>query len=63
MLFQELKDLIELVPEEHQILVDSVIVHLIPMQVCNVKEALKPSLLLLYAMDFSDLSEELRNLR
>jgi len=47
MLFEELEEFMKLETDEHQIFVDSVIIHLIPMQIGNIEEGIKPFLLLL----------------
>ena len=57
--FQELQGLIQLVAKEHEEFVDPIIVNLVPMQVGDVEESLKPLLLPLYAVKFPDLRQEL----
>lgn len=42
--FQESEHSTELVPQEHEVFVDPVIVNLVPMQVEDVDKSLKPSL-------------------
>jgi hypothetical protein len=60
--FQELQGLIQLVAKEHEEFVDPIIVNLVPMQVGDVEEGLKPFLLSLYAVKFPDLGQELGDL-
>ena len=52
----------KLEPNEHEVLVDSVVVNLVPMQIENVDESLKPLLLLLDALLFTNQGEEFRDL-
>lgn len=61
MLLQELQCLIKLESDEHEVLVDAIVVNLVPMQVEDVYEGLKPLLLLIDAMLFTNLCEELGN--
>jgi hypothetical protein len=58
-LLQELKDFMKLVAKKHQVFIDSVIVNLVPMQICDVKECLKPRLLSVDPVHLADLCEEL----
>jgi hypothetical protein len=62
LLFHELQGLVQLIAKEHEEFVDPVVVNLVPMQVGNVEEGLKPILLSLYAVKFSDLGQELCDL-
>jgi hypothetical protein len=57
-----LQGLVQLVAKEHEEFVDPVVVNLVPMQVGDVEEGLKPLLLPLYAMKFPDLGQELGDL-
>jgi len=57
-----LQALVQLVAEEHEEFVDPEVVDLVPMQVCDVEEGLKPLLLSLYAVKFTNLGKELGNL-
>jgi hypothetical protein len=62
LLFQELQALVQLVAKEHEEFVDPVVVNLVPMQVGDIEEGLKPLLLSLHAVKFTDLCQELSNL-
>ena len=62
LLFHELQGLVQLIAKEHEEFVDPVVVNLVPMQVGDVEEGLKPLLLPLYAMKFPDLGQELGDL-
>ncbi len=62
LLFEELQGLVQLVAKKHEEFVDPVVVNLVPMQVRNVEEGLKPLLLSLYAVKISDLGQELGDL-
>lgn len=59
LLFQELQALVQLVAKEHEEFIDPVVVNLVPMQVSYVEEGLKPFLLSLNPVKFSDLGQEL----
>ena len=62
MLFQELQGLVQLVAKEHEEFVDPVVVNLVPVQVGDIEESLKPLFLPLYAVKFPDLGQELGDL-
>ena len=62
LLFQELQALVQLEAKEHEVFVDSIVINFVPMQVGDVEEGLKPLLLSLYSVKFTDLGQELGNL-